>query len=628
MKKIFSLLWGISIVALSAISCTFAYTQEQQEAYQWAYKYGITTQPTIEAANLNWNLTRQAFAKMVVNYLENVVWVKQATSNSCYFPDESKITNDLKPYAKKTCSYKIMWSNGTAFKPTDSVDRAQLWTVLSRILWGDEYNNNWKWYYIYHLNALKQNWIMNNINNPQAYAKRWDVLIMLKRTYEKFGSNVYMNGNQSTSYSNTNINQPSVNNEPSITPIQIDDNSYESYNMYSDSSVVYVWKDGREYNYDADFLTFLKDEANKKWESDLNKYLEIEAKYYVNWLDQLDSLDLDNLPEMLGIDEDIDPETMTKKEKEALLKKIKDWVNKIIKENKDRNDEYVEKLQKVIKNIKNDKFWLKDKYNKTKEFMDTTDSFLVLYSEIIFEVLEIALTSEDWEIDEETWMGIAFWLMAAALAYEGEAEEYQWYLENWADNATKILIDGVDPSKVTRKDTSDDSNSLLRANQRAKDVARKNDLSQIQTAIVTSQQDKWEWPGMNKNATKWMSVWAISTELINAWMSQVPSDPDSKNSVSGLWEIKTTMWEYSYIVTKRNWYNNWWFVVMANTETEWWSNWIVCNNKNMGLENWYINNDTDLKDIKVCTEFKKWNSCSTSACTYTSEDELRYIVIY
>jgi hypothetical protein len=34
------------------MSCTFAYTQEQQEAYQWAYNYGITTQPTIEAANL------------------------------------------------------------------------------------------------------------------------------------------------------------------------------------------------------------------------------------------------------------------------------------------------------------------------------------------------------------------------------------------------------------------------------------------------------------------------------------------------------------------------------------------------------------------------------------------------
>jgi hypothetical protein len=63
----------ISIVSLSSISCTFAYTQEQKEAYQWAYKYGITTQPTIEDAKMNSPLTRQAFAKMVVNYLENIV---------------------------------------------------------------------------------------------------------------------------------------------------------------------------------------------------------------------------------------------------------------------------------------------------------------------------------------------------------------------------------------------------------------------------------------------------------------------------------------------------------------------------------------------------------------------------
>jgi hypothetical protein len=53
MKKIFTTFLGLCIVASSTISYTFAYTQEQQEAYQWAYKYGITTQPTIEAANLN-----------------------------------------------------------------------------------------------------------------------------------------------------------------------------------------------------------------------------------------------------------------------------------------------------------------------------------------------------------------------------------------------------------------------------------------------------------------------------------------------------------------------------------------------------------------------------------------------
>ena len=98
MKKFFNFLWGISVVLLSSISCTLAYTQEQQEAYQWAYKYGITTQSTIEEAKMNSNLTRQAFAKMIVNYLENVIWIKQPTNNYCSFPDENKITDDLKVY--------------------------------------------------------------------------------------------------------------------------------------------------------------------------------------------------------------------------------------------------------------------------------------------------------------------------------------------------------------------------------------------------------------------------------------------------------------------------------------------------------------------------------------------------
>ena len=57
---------------------------------------------------MNSPLTRQAFSKMIVNYLENVVGVRQTISSSCYFTDESKITNDLKPYTKKACTYQIM----------------------------------------------------------------------------------------------------------------------------------------------------------------------------------------------------------------------------------------------------------------------------------------------------------------------------------------------------------------------------------------------------------------------------------------------------------------------------------------------------------------------------------------
>ena len=220
MKKIFGLIWGITIVALSAASCVFAYTQEEQEAYQWAYNYGITTQPTIEAANLEWNITRQAFAKMVINYLENVVWEKQTELNSCSFPDENNITEDLRPYTKKTCSNNIMWSNGSDFKPMNYLSKAQLWTVLSRIIRGNEYNNGWRWYYVYHLNMLRENWIMDTIDNPDEYARRWDVLIMLKRIYEKVELNI-LSKNSSYNYKKE-INQLNNNNIPDELIEQLD----------------------------------------------------------------------------------------------------------------------------------------------------------------------------------------------------------------------------------------------------------------------------------------------------------------------------------------------------------------------------------------------------------------------
>ena len=636
MKKVFGLLWWIGIVTLFTISYSFAYTQEEQDAYEWAYKYNITTQPTIETAKLEWNITRQAFAKMVINYLENVAWFEQTTTNYCSFPDEVKITSDLVPYAKKTCAYDIMWKDGNNFNPTKPLDKAQLWTVLSRILWWDGYNNNWKWYYIYHLNMLNSYGIMNN-DNPTSYIKRWEALIMLKRINEKFGSKIFIKENQPFSYK---VNQTTIqktgqfSEDQNISLIYTEnllDKSDESTsgdyisNIYANSNIIYTWEDWKKYIYDATFLNLLKNIAQENSEWDLAKYLEIEASYYQSGFDQISNLDTDNLWEMLGIDEDINPKTMTAKGKENLIKKVKESVNKLVEENMNRNSEYLNNLQQITKNINDDKFWLKDKYNKTKEFIDTTDSFLILYSEIISELMKITLTSS-WEIKDEDGMNIVLWLMWAALTYQWEAEKYQEYIENWSKNVIKILIDWENSDNITRNTTPNEWNSLLRANKKAKDVVRKSDLSQIQSGIITFQQDKRQWPGMN-DATKWIPISNIKNELTEIWMSTIPNDPAKDNKVIWLGTTETSKWEYPYLVIKRNWTNNWWFVLMANTETEWESNWVVCENKSW-LNNWYITNDTDLKDIKPCEKVTKWDSCSTNACTYTNEDELRYIVTY
>ena len=170
------------------------------------------------------------------------------------------------------------------------------------------------------------------------------------------------------------------------------------------------------------------------------------------------------------------------------------------------------------------------------------------------------------------------------------------------------------------------------AQNRARDVARKNDLSQIQTAIITSQQDKWTWPGINSGATKWIPTSIIERDLMHAWMVQVPTDPNYSNVNYWLWENykdKSVKWDYLYLVTKRNWVNNGGFVLMAKTEVEWSSNRVVCKDKEW-LKNGYINNNTDLAKVKLCRNLTKWDVCSSNwdECTYTSQDELRYTIMY
>ena len=164
---------------------------------------------------------------------------------------------------------------------------------------------------------------------------------------------------------------------------------------------------------------------------------------------------------------------------------------------------------------------------------------------------------------------------------------------------------------------------------RARDVSRKTALSQVQSAIVTSQWDKWKWPWIDKWATWWISILAISWDLTTAWMSSVPVDP-LKSEITGIWSssAKYTGWYYAYIVTRRNWTEKWWFALMAKTEVEWWSNWVVCSGATVGL----ITGGTDIAKITLCDSVVKTGGTCTNDtkgnCQYKYDSELRYVVVY
>ena len=174
---------------------------------------------------------------------------------------------------------------------------------------------------------------------------------------------------------------------------------------------------------------------------------------------------------------------------------------------------------------------------------------------------------------------------------------------------------------------------------RARDVARKNDLSQIQTAIITSQQDRGEYPGMTvgegeTTADLGIVVSDIEDALQKAGMTSVPKDPNWSNVTFGLGGINTGAgaeeWEYIYLVGKRNWVSNAWFVLMAKTEVEWGSNWVVCDSWD-DPDHGYIDKDDDLKDITTCSKVTEWEegTCvsNTTECVYETAGQLRYILV-
>ena len=159
---------------------------EIRSAYEWAYEHNVTTIPSLDEANPDWPVTRGHLAKMVVNYVTNVLWqeIPEKIPSECRWNDwrwdwESE---EIKDYAVKSCALWLMWLDMDKFLPNMQVTRAQFGTIMSRLLWWKKYAW-WTPYYRKHLNALKENWIMTQIENPERRVelRQW-VWVMLMRS--------------------------------------------------------------------------------------------------------------------------------------------------------------------------------------------------------------------------------------------------------------------------------------------------------------------------------------------------------------------------------------------------------------------------------------------------------------
>lgn len=165
-----------------------SYSSELQGAYDYAYGVGITTQSSIDSANLYGSLLRGPMAKMMSNYAKEVLGKTPDTSKACAFNDVSNETQEIQGYIVEACQLGLMGVNNdgttaTTFNPKGVVTRAQFGTVLDRALNGDK-NNGGDPYYANHLTALQAAGVMSNISNPNAPEVRGYVMLMMKRADE------------------------------------------------------------------------------------------------------------------------------------------------------------------------------------------------------------------------------------------------------------------------------------------------------------------------------------------------------------------------------------------------------------------------------------------------------------
>ena len=166
------------------------YSLEFVQAYVFAKDVGITTMVNMDQAYMTWTLLRAHMAKMLVNYAVKIMDQKPDINRQCVFSDVNDSSVEMQWYSRLACQLGLMWlkkdgTPDTKFTPDGIVTRAQFGTVLSRLLYGDAYNN-WSWVrYAAHLNALKTASIMTKISVPTMDELRGYVMIMLMRVAQK-----------------------------------------------------------------------------------------------------------------------------------------------------------------------------------------------------------------------------------------------------------------------------------------------------------------------------------------------------------------------------------------------------------------------------------------------------------
>lgn len=171
----------------------FEYTDELNQAYNFAYSFDITTITPCEQVRMYDNLIRKDMAKMMVNFVIKVlnrqdIYVDNPSCEN--YTDIKNETSEMTFYIQTACKLGLMGleydgiTPQKKFNPYGIVTRAEFGTVISRLLrWLDNSAHDGEPYYQEHLLALKEANIMKQIAKPYMKELRGRVFIMMNRIY-------------------------------------------------------------------------------------------------------------------------------------------------------------------------------------------------------------------------------------------------------------------------------------------------------------------------------------------------------------------------------------------------------------------------------------------------------------
>ena len=145
---------------------------------------------TFKKARIDDHITRAEFAKMISVYattFKEKIPDTTKTAQCSTFKDLDKINEELQSYVIQSCELGLMghYADGIVvqemFRPHDGLVRAEVATVLSRLLRGNTYQGTEEYWYHNHLLALRREEVIKQIDIPFSQEIRGNVFLMLMR---------------------------------------------------------------------------------------------------------------------------------------------------------------------------------------------------------------------------------------------------------------------------------------------------------------------------------------------------------------------------------------------------------------------------------------------------------------